>query len=286
MSDDQTPFAGRRAVLATMHGKERAVAPALRPLGLDLLVPDAIDTDALGTFTREVPRAGTMEDAAIAKARLGMELTGCSIGIASEGSYGPHPQLWVVPGGLELLVLVDDERGIVVKESLVDDHPRFASVEVGPGDDLGAFLERVDFPTHALAVGPVGAAVDDPRHKGIDTVEALHDAIRAAAARSGEGRALLETDMRAHHNPTRMATIGRLAERLAARLRARCPKCASPGFGVVGVEKGLPCEWCGGPSTMVSHEVFGCCACPHRDPRPRSDGLRRAPPHRCTLCNP
>lgn len=80
------------AVLATMHGKQVAVGPPFREiLGLKLRLPDDIDTDALGTFTGEVERKGTMLETAIAKARLGMELTGSKLGLASEGSYGPHP---------------------------------------------------------------------------------------------------------------------------------------------------------------------------------------------------
>jgi hypothetical protein len=49
------PYAGRIAVLATIHGKERAFGPALHTaLGLHVRVSPGIDTDALGTFTGEV----------------------------------------------------------------------------------------------------------------------------------------------------------------------------------------------------------------------------------------
>ena len=41
------------AVLATMHGKERAIAPLLqRTLGLAVKVPPGLDTDRFGTFSR------------------------------------------------------------------------------------------------------------------------------------------------------------------------------------------------------------------------------------------
>lgn len=51
------PYAGQGAVLATMHGEKAAFGPALaRELGLRLIVPEGIDTDALGTFTGEVVR--------------------------------------------------------------------------------------------------------------------------------------------------------------------------------------------------------------------------------------
>lgn len=41
---------GKTAVVATMHGKERAIIPALAPLGLALLPRPPIDTDHFGTF--------------------------------------------------------------------------------------------------------------------------------------------------------------------------------------------------------------------------------------------
>ncbi|MBM3504468.1 MAG: hypothetical protein FJX65_11400 [Alphaproteobacteria bacterium] len=60
----------RRAVLATMHGKERVFARPLRvALGLELVVPEGLDTDRLGTFSGEVERVGSPWEVAIRKAR-------------------------------------------------------------------------------------------------------------------------------------------------------------------------------------------------------------------------
>ena len=45
-----------RAVLATMHGKEAAIAPVLlERLGLAVSTAPDLDSDALGTFTGEIP---------------------------------------------------------------------------------------------------------------------------------------------------------------------------------------------------------------------------------------
>ena len=87
------PYAGRKTVLDTMHGKEEAIAPVLRAgLGLTVSTTSDIDTNAPGTFTGEIPRDGTVREAAIAMARLDMEAVDLRIGLANEGSYGPHPQ--------------------------------------------------------------------------------------------------------------------------------------------------------------------------------------------------
>jgi len=53
-----------------MHGKERVFARPLRvALGLELVVPEGLDTDRLGTFSGEVERVGSPWEVAIRKAR-------------------------------------------------------------------------------------------------------------------------------------------------------------------------------------------------------------------------
>jgi hypothetical protein len=49
-----------------------------------------------------------------------MVATGLPIGIASEGSYGPHPHVPLMARGIGLMVLVDDTRGIVASEVMVE----------------------------------------------------------------------------------------------------------------------------------------------------------------------
>jgi hypothetical protein len=90
---------------------------------------------------------------------------------------------------------------------------------------------------------------------------------------SPHGRARLETDMRAHFNPTRMQSLAVLAGRLAQRLARQCPACGTPGFGRTGTRTGLLCEGCGTAAEMVVAEVFGCPACDYSEERHRFDGL-------------
>lgn len=281
-------YAGQKAVLATMHAKEEAIAPVMQArLGLIVSTASDIDTDALGTFAGEIPRAGTVRDAAIAKARLGMSAVGLPIGIASEGSYGPHPNIPFVPGGVELMVLVDETRGIVVSEHLIDDAPVFGHAYLAAEDELTPVLDRLGFPEHALIVRPAETDNGDGEiRKGVRDIGILKRAIASAQPKSKDGRALIQTDMRAHMNPTRMAKLGLLAFALAERLSKLCPACGMPGFGQIDVETGLPCDWCGFPSQMVRHHVVGCVACSHREHRPRSDGLTKADPRHCPMCNP
>ena len=77
----------RRIALGTMHGKETALVPAFARLGVDLVVAPGVDTDRFGSFDGMTPRAGTMEEAARAKARAAMAATGLTSGLASEGAF-------------------------------------------------------------------------------------------------------------------------------------------------------------------------------------------------------
>ena len=62
------PYHKTVAVLATMHGKERVIAPILEQgLGLRVALALGLDTDRFGTFSREVERTGSQLDAARAK---------------------------------------------------------------------------------------------------------------------------------------------------------------------------------------------------------------------------
>ncbi len=95
----------------------------------------------------------------------------------------------------------------------------------------------------------------------------------------------LETDVRAHANPTRMENIRLAAEDLVKKLNSRCPACGLPGFWIVERIVGLPCEDCGAPTRETRAEVHGCLKCAHRATRERTD-MTAAPAGRCDYCNP
>jgi hypothetical protein len=271
-----------KVALGTMHGKEAAIAPALAPLGIGLVVPEGLDTDRFGTFSGEVARAGNMLDAARAKAAAAVAATGLRVGMASEGTYGPHPAVPFMARGVEVLLWRDAVSGHEIVEHLIDDAPCYDRTEATTMTDIAPFLEQIGFPDTAVVVrsgGGSGRGID----KGLRDPDRLEAAIRAACA---DGGAVVETDMRAHMNPRRMAMIARLAGQLAARLAVSCHACGAPGWGLLRTEPGLPCRWCGGPSLLARGEVHGCSACGLTEFRPRPDGLRDADPGSCPSCNP
>jgi len=288
-------YHGATAALATMHGKEIAIAPAMRAyLGLDVVTPPHLDTDALGTFTGEIARVGTMREVAIRKARLGMRTSGLRIGIASEGSFGPHPHIPFFSAGLEFMVFVDDERDLIITESLIAEEINHDEAVVASAPELALFLPRAGFPTHGLVVAPNLTASPwwklHPERararKGIVTHDELVDAVDRASRISEDGRARVTTDLRAHMNPTRMGAIARLASLLAARIATVCPKCRAPGFGRVGSARGLPCRDCGAESSIPSGDIWRCVACEHEHEQRQLPIRESADPGECPQCNP
>ena len=281
------PYSGRTITLATKHQKEQVLAPPLREaVGLIISVPKNLDTDLLGTFTGEIMRIGSPRETALKKARWGMAVTGRRLGLASEGSFGPDPQILFVPTSHELLAFVDDDRGIEVVEQVIDSETNYGHESGNSLEDLEKFLVKAQFPSHGLIVRPNTGIQPDLLFKGITDLGRLRYAVTACAASSEDGLAHVETDMRAHMNPTRRKVLEKVATKLGQRLQILCPHCSTPGWGLVDLVKGLPCEECGGETLLVATEVYGCPACDYREDRPRTDGLLVAPPDYCPYCNP
>lgn len=291
-----SPYAGQRVALATRHGKQRVIGRALRHgLGAELLHLPQLDTDALGSFCGTVARQGTALEACIAKAELALSASEASLAIASEGSFGPHPAVPLLPIGLELMVFLDRERGLTISEQLQARRTNYAQrllrsddrLDGRPGPELQRWLQAVGFPRHALILRPIAAPGDGvPIRKGLRDMASLLAAIEAARAELPQGELQLETDMRAHCNPTRMGSIRQLSFRLVRRIATPCPRCQSPGWGSIESVAGLPCGWCGQPTELIRAVIHGCVQCEHRQELPRRDGLRQADPGNCPFCNP
>jgi len=283
MSGVPANYAGASFALLTKHGKERAIAPRFaEKLGAKIAIVDSFDTDTLGTFTREIPRFGNQLDAARKKAELAIELTGCPLGLGSEGSFTPGP-FGLGSSNLEVITLVDRQRNLVITGA-IRQPGHHASGTFDSWDALAAFAERAKFPSHALILRP-----DDENHhhlcKGIADHEGLRTAYDECRALSKVGAVFAESDLRAHLNPTRMENIGTACDDLITRMLRNCPACAAPGFGIARLESGLPCSWCGEPTNDWKSEEFRCVACTHIESKPRAD-LQKADPGLCPHCNP
>ncbi|QYJ68899.1 DUF6671 family protein [Flavobacterium litorale] len=277
-------FEGRPLAIATMHKKESVIAPILETvLGVHCFTPYGLDTNTLGTFTGEIPRTLTPLEAARQKCHAAMELSNCDLAVASEGSFGAHPNIPFLPANEELLVLVDKKNDveIVVRELSITTN--FNGEEVRTMADLYAFAKRVNFPEHAIVLRDSRES-NRAIHKGITRYTELENFFTALLKKYGTAYA--ETDMRAMYNPTRMQVIQAAANKLASKALVCCPACDTPGFGVTATEGGLPCSYCSLPTKSVLHHVSTCTKCNYTSTKKYPTGKTTEDPQYCDYCNP
>lgn len=277
---------GRMAVLATMHGKEQAIAPVMQEaLDIQITVPKHFNSDQFGTFTRDISRAGTQLEAARKKALAAMELTGFNLGLASEGAFGPHPAMPWVACDRELVLLIDQHHGLELVGEALSPATNYRQTTISSVAEALDFAAEVGFPSHGLVVMPQPSVDSTPNiHKGI--TEAAHLIAMVEKLLLHHPTLWLETDMRAHLNPSRMAVISQAAEDLVKKIQQTCPQCQWPGFQVTRRLPGLPCASCGSPTALIYSCTYTCHKCHHQQTIPFPDGTTTANPGQCNYCNP
>jgi hypothetical protein len=282
------PYHHTVAVLTSMHAKERVIGPILRDeLGLIVGLAMGVNTDQFGTFSREVERTGSQHDAAKAKIAAGFEYAPLArVGLASEGSFGPHPHIPFLAVGRELVLLVDRQSGLELTGYDASPETNFGHAIARDLDEAFAFAQRARFPEHGLIV--MGCSDEQPApdlllNKDVTDAAALEAAVRECVRFCGA--AFVETDMRAHRNPTRMAAIERATRDLVRRFHSRCPQCDHRGFDVTERISGLPCVWCGEPTRVIKAEALTCQSCGCRIERSATTDTT-VDAGQCEVCNP
>lgn len=277
-------FEGRKIVIATKHGKEEVIAPILKAeLGLEGFVLEQFDSDVFGTFTGEVEREGNPIETLRKKAESAMNISGADLAIASEGSFGPHPSIFFVPAGDELMMLVDRKNGLEIVARSINTNTNFGSAEVHTEEELLDFAERVLFPSHALILS-AAHEINGVFIKGITKRDVLVSSFHDLNKKNKT--VLVQTDMRAHYNPTRMKNIGVACHILIKNIKSACPVCSTPGFNVVDVWSGLPCSLCGRPTKSTLAHQYVCKKCGYEEKRYYPNLKLEEDPTFCDYCNP
>lgn len=279
-----TLFRGRELALLTKHQKEQLIAPLLEPfLGLKVVQLADYDTDQLGTFTRDLKRTGTQLETARKKARIGMELTGLKLGLASEGSFGVDPYTGFMPWNIEMVVFIDDIHAL-----------ELVGIAQGPTkmvQEKSATLEKAQrlvadfgFPASQVILRPDNG--ENPYFvKGISTWDQFEAAFHDCLQLSKQGLVFIENDFRAHASPARQEMIRLATVNLLLKLHSYCPSCHTPGYWVAETKPGLPCEYCEAPTEVFRSQLYRCPKCGFSKEVVRSD-LQFADPGNCSLCNP
>ena len=277
-------FAGRKLIIATKHQKEKVITPILESeLGVKCIVTENFDTDVLGTFSREVERKDDPITTAISKCLIAMRLNDCDLGIANEGSFGPHPALFFIYADDEIVVFIDKKNDLEIIAREVSTETNFNSEEIKTGRQLFDFAEKAKFPSHALILRK---SKDDNTEiiKGITDPEQLKKYFNEFLKKYGI--AYVETDMRAMYNPTRMSVIGRAVQKLVDKINSHCPQCNTPGFGITEARPGLPCNLCGSLTRSTLSYIYTCKKCSFTKEEMYPNKKTTEDPTYCDYCNP
>lgn len=277
-------FEGRQLLIATRHNKESVISPRFsNEWGTSNTVAKRLNTDQFGSFCGTYHRKEDPISAARMKCLAGLELYGLDLAVASEGSFGPHPQLFFAPIAEECLVLVDKKNSIEIAVRHVSMSTNFAAQELLEWKELEDFAYRTGFPDHALVLRAEYANVKEIQ-KGIRSWDELEQHFTRFQKKAQ--KVFAETDMRAHMNPTRMKEIDLAAEKLVQKLKRLCPDCSVPGFGSEEAIKGLPCSGCGLPTASISKVRITCDSCGFSAIESPQHGRTFEDPMYCQFCNP
>lgn len=277
-------FEGRKLIIATKHKKESVIAPILeKELGVHCFTDTSFDTDSLGTFSGEVRREQNPLSTARTKCLEAMNRTNCDLGLASEGSFGPHPTLFFASADDEQLIFIDKKNNLEITSRELSLETNFNATSVRTKRALLDFATRVKFPSHAIILKPSKDQTSD-MVKGIQTEHLLLSSFKALLSKYKKVYA--ETDMRAMFNPSRMAVIRLATKKLATKIRSVCPNCETPGFDITDIETGLACMLCGNPTKTTKMLIYQCQKCDYSEKKAPTHGKISEDPMYCDYCNP
>ena len=277
---NEHPYRGVSAAFPTKHQKEKIVSPKFSTLDIELIV-SKIDTDLLGTFSGEIPRSGTPKEVVLKKAHLGAIDLGLPFAIASEGSIAPDPLIPFLISDIECMAWIDKNKNIEVVEFYRSLDIVTARTIITKSDSIQQFLTKADFPNHSLIAKSENGS--GQIFKGLNSVVSLEIALKKLWKDSE--KLIIESDLRAHHSPSRRQNIAVLAERLVTRLSKLCPKCQLPGWGHVGDLYGVECRECGiVEKQAIRGMVLGCAGCEYKEEKLSERSY--VEPAECSFCNP
>lgn len=267
-----------------MHGKEKVLGPLLKnALGVEIILAENLDTDQWGSFSGEISRPLDPLATARLKCKQAAIISGASLAIASEGSFGAHPVIGFVAADEEILVLMDLENDLEIKVKELSTETNFSGKEIHSVAEAIEFAKQALFPSHALILRNAKNETLEII-KGIKDWNLLED--QATHLLQKYQRIYVETDMRAMHNPSRMKVIEKACIKLIEKINQQCPACSAPGFDVVEVIPGLPCSLCGCPTKSTLAYLYQCQKCGHQEEKKYPLGKLEEDPMYCDRCNP
>lgn len=278
-------YKGKKVLLASMHKKELAIAKAFEDkLDCEIVVPENFNTDQFGTFSGEVERELSAYETLKKKAITAANIFNYEYVISSEGAFGPHPHNYFVNSDTEMLLFFDRRLDLFIADYEITTDTNFSEFilnrDVYNTDKYKKWLENVKFPSHGLII----KANQNVIHKGVSLESDLKNIVETLLREYDT--LVLETDMRAMMNPTRMGVIKNLAFKLAKKVSSTCDKCSTPGFGDISYAGNLICELCHHTTKIPKFRDTKCLKCDYFLRSEIEAGKIYSDPRYCDYCNP
>ena len=157
----------------------------------------------------------------------------------------------------------------------------FGSSKIQSLTELKEFANEKKFPSHNLIMKvPADGKIIKNFRSWDDLEESLENLLNY------NEEVLVETDLRAMHNPTRMKVIEEATIDLINKVNSVCPNCNTPGFTAVDHKKGLPCSQCSFPTRSTFYVIHGCVRCDYTEKEYYPHGRKHEEPMYCDNCNP
>lgn len=181
-----------------------------------------------------------------------------------------------------MIVWIDDTLGIEVV-GVASGKGNLPHQLTANWEEAERFAYKAGFPKHGLVVR--SHHQDDLRiRKGITDWGKRCARRHWACSAADSGCACLETDVRAHMNPTRMEIIAEATQGLVHKLCSLCPICNTPGLQITERVLGLPCENCGIPTREALADIYHCVRCDYQVKTACPE--KKAQAGHCEFCNP
>lgn len=277
-------FQGRKLIIATKHQKEKIIAPILEQvIDVEALLVENFDSDLFGTFSGEIKRIEDALSTARNKCNHALAISGHDLAIASEGSFGAHPSLFFSIANEEIVLLVDKKNKCEFFERVISFQTNSNAASINSIEALKQFAKKAMFPSHGLILRK-----EKEDYSRVESVISSWKKLYRVydSFKKEKDTVWVETDMRAHVNPTRNEVIKQVVLKLADRLQNKCPKCDFPGFGHTKSVAGLPCQICSKPTQSILNHQHSCSSCHHAVAFYYPNNKKREDPMYCDYCNP
>lgn len=277
-------FVGKKVGIVSMHHKHEILQNELKQeLKLIPFLVTNINTDEFGTFSGEIERKLSALDTLRLKCEAGkIRHPEIDLFLASEGSFGAHPDLFFSAANEELILIKDFSLDKEYMASYFTSNTNYSNFKSNDISQVKQFIQQVGFPRHGILIKD--STESNLWHKEITSWNELDLFLENCQKKASFIE--VQTDMRAHRNPTRQESIKTCLNKLIASIKTTCPSCNSVYFNFEKTVPGLPCKACSMPTKTTLKHLYKCHFCSYEKEILHPRNLKYEDPQFCDFCNP